>query len=186
VQSRKLFAAFALCAAILFAQPQPTPETAAGLPNGVEWPRKGPVTFLHYKPHTVIQRTEAPLVVAVGSGGVVTVRVKHVRQIRVTDGDTQQVIKDVDFERLSEHEIGEGNRILWNEYARVDGISVRIDTYSSQVGQERPLSFCRSRFLNGMTVTCLIVLRSVDADIDPEGPIKRVGEFAVMRFRFSL
>jgi len=131
--------------------------------------------------------SEAPSVLAVGSDGVVTARVKHVRRIRVTNIASRQLMDDPEFGRLSGYERNEGYRTLWWEYVRFAGIPVMIVTCSKEGRPEKNavlLSEQVSEWNDGRLLDFLsgsVVLR-----IDQEATIRRGGEFTVVRLRFAL
>jgi hypothetical protein len=131
--------------------------------------------------------TEAPSVLAVGPGGVVTARVKHVRRIRVTDGTSQQLLDDAEFGRLSRYERDEGYRTLWWEYVRVEGIPVMIVTCSMEGRPEKSavlLSEQVSEWNDGRLLDFLA--GSVALRVGQEAIVKRGVDFTVVRLRFAL
>jgi hypothetical protein len=131
--------------------------------------------------------TVAPSVLAVGSDGVVTARVKHVRRIRVTNVTSQELIDDAEFGRLSGYERDEGYRTLWWEYVRVEGIPVMIVTCSKEGRPEKSavlLSEQVSEWNDGRLLDFLA--GSVALRIDQQAKINRVGDFTVVGLRFAL
>ena len=131
--------------------------------------------------------TEAPSVLAVGSDGTVTARVKHVRRIRVTNISSRQPMDDAGFARLSGFENGEGSRKLWWEYVRVEEIPVMIVTCAKEGRPEKSavlLSEQVSKWNDGRLLEFLA--GSVALRIDQEATIKRGGEFTVVHLRFAL
>lgn len=145
------------------------------------------VWLVPYQCPQPLSRTEAPLVLAVGSDGVVTARVNHVRRIRVTNVASRQLIDDAEFGRLSGYERNEGYRTLWWEYVRVEGIPVMIVTCSTEGRPEKSavlLSEQVSEWNDGRLLDFLA--GSVALRIDQEATIKRGGEFTVVRLRFAL
>jgi hypothetical protein len=81
---------------------------------------------------THLSRAAAPWLVVVDVNDAATLAIKRVRSIRVTNVAEQQLVKDVEFGRLSAYENGQGTRMLWKEYVRVEGISVMIATWSGE------------------------------------------------------
>ncbi len=136
---------------------------------------------------TPLCTTEAPSVLAVGSDGVVTARVKHVRRIRVTDITSQQQIDDAEFGRFSGYERDEGSRTLWWEYVRFEGIPVMIVTCSKEGRPEKSAVLLSERVSEWNDGRLLDFLAgSVALRIDQEPRIRRGGEFTVVRLRFAL
>jgi hypothetical protein len=136
---------------------------------------------------TSLCATQAPSVLAVGSDGVVTARVKHVRRIRVTDVSAQQLLDDAEFGRLSQYERDEGYRTLWWEYVRIEGIPVMIVTYSKEGRPEKSavlLSEKVSEWDDGRLLGFLA--GSMALKIDHEATVKRGVHFTVARLRFAL
>ena len=132
-----------------------------------------------------LSRTEVPWVVAVASDGVVALSVKHVHHIRVTSMISQQPMDDVEFGRLAGYEKDEVGRTLWKKYVRVEGVSLMVLTSSTDGRPEKSavllseqISKWDDRYLLGF------LAGSESFGIDPEGTIKRVGEFTVVRLRF--
>lgn len=134
-----------------------------------------------------LSRTEAPWVLAVGSNGVVTARVKHVRRIRVTNVSSRQPIDDAEFARFSRYERAAGIRNLWWEYVRVEGIPVMIVTCSSEGRPEKSAVLLSERVSEWSDRRLLDFLAGpVALRMDPEATVKRVDEFTVVRLRFAL
>ena len=131
--------------------------------------------------------TEAPSVLAVGSDGVVTARVKHVRRIRVTNLSSQQLVDDAEFGRLSEYQGDAGSRKLWWEYVRVEGIPVMIVTCSREGRPEKSAVLLSEQVSEWKDSRLLDFLAgSVALRIDKEAIVKRGVDFTVVRLRFAL
>jgi hypothetical protein len=136
---------------------------------------------------TPVCMTVAPSVLAVGSDGVVTARVKQVRRIRVTKAAPQQRIDDAEFGRLSGFENGEGSRKLWWEYVRVEGVPVMIVTCSKDGRPEKSAVLLSEQVAAWNDARLLGFLGgSAALKINQEPAIKRGGEFTVVRLRFAL
>ena len=138
-----------------------------------------------------LSRTEVPVMVAVASGGQVTLSVKHVQRIRVTNVTTHEPHDDVEFDRLSGYEAGykrdEAGRTLWKKYVRVEGVPVMIVT-SSTGGRLEKNAVLWSEQVSDWSDRRLFdfLAGSVALAIEGNGTIERVGGFTVVRLRFPL
>ncbi|MGO9095220.1 MAG: hypothetical protein ACLQGV_08350 [Bryobacteraceae bacterium] len=132
-----------------------------------------------------LARDEGPWLMVIGAGDVATLKIEHVRRIRVTNVATQQLGEDADFGRLSQYESEAGARIFWKEFVRVDGIPAMIVTWSTGVRRGKTAVLLSERvaqwderrlrdFLDGRAAL----------GIDPQAAIQRGSEFTVVRLRF--
>jgi hypothetical protein len=139
------------------------------------------VTEQYGKP---LSRAETPLVVAVDSMGVVSVRINHVRQIRVVNEAVQQLVEDVAFGRLSGYEGDDGKRAVWKEYVRVEGISVMIVTCAAAGRLVKSAVLLSEQVSQWNDRRLLDVLaRSAALKIDSGATVKRGSEFTVVCLR---
>jgi hypothetical protein len=132
-----------------------------------------------------LTRAEGPWVMVVGAGDVATVKIEHVRRIRVTNVATQQLGEDADFGRLSQYESEAGARILWREYVRVAGIPAMIVTWSTGVRRGKSAVLLSERVAQWDERRLLEFLAGAAAQgIDRQAAIQRGGEFTLVRLRF--
>jgi hypothetical protein len=129
-----------------------------------------------------LSASESPLVIGVASGGVVTLRVKRVRHIRVTNFETERVVEDEEFGELSEYEAGDSRRTLWNRYLRVEGIPAMILTRAAE-GRLENSAVLLSRQVSQWSDRLLLdfLAGSMAPGIAPDAAIVRGGEFTVVR-----
>jgi hypothetical protein len=132
-----------------------------------------------------LSSNEGPWVMVVGAGDVVTVKIEHVRRIRVTNVATQQLVEDADFGRLSAYEGEAGARILWKEFVRVGGIPALIVTWSTGVRRGKTAVLLSERVARWDERRLLDFLAGPAAlGIDRQAAVQRGGEFTLVQLRF--
>ena len=127
--------------------------------------------------------SEAPWLIVVGPSDVVTPKIRCVRRIRVYGGVERQLAEDREFGRLSNYGTGDGTRMQWERYARVNGVPVLIVTWRSEERHGKNAILLSDR-ISGWTDRRLLDFLSgpVGLGVDPSATIQRGTEFTVVGF----